>query len=79
MPKELIHIDDVGDGKANGDKFERDERLLRRELEADPENMLTVFYLANILKDQGKCAEAIPYYVRRATMGGWFAEADHSL
>jgi glycosyltransferase involved in cell wall biosynthesis len=79
LPKALIHIDDVGDGKAKGDKFERDERLLRRELEADPENVRTVFYLANTLKDQGKCAEAIPYYVRRATMGGWFAEADYSL
>ena len=79
LPKALIHIDDVGDGKAKGDKFERDERLLRRELEVDPDNVRTVFYLANTLKDQGKYAEAIPYYVRRATMGGWFAEADYSL
>jgi tetratricopeptide (TPR) repeat protein len=79
LPKALIHIDDVGDGKAKGDKFGRDERLLRRELEADPENVRTVFYLANTLKDQGKYAEAIPYYVRRATMGGWFAEADYSF
>jgi glycosyltransferase involved in cell wall biosynthesis len=76
--KDLIHIEDVGDGKAKGDKFERDERLLRRELEKDPENVRTVFYLANTLKDQGKYTEAIPYYERRATMGGWFAEADYS-
>lgn len=79
LSKALIHIDDVGDGKAKGDKFERDERLLRRELEADPENVRTVFYLANTLKDQRKYAEAITFYVRRATMGGWFAEADYSL
>ena len=79
LPKALIHIDDVGDGKAKGDKFERDERLLRRELEADPDNVRTVFYLANTLKDQGKYTEAIPFYVRRATMDGWFAEADYSL
>jgi glycosyltransferase involved in cell wall biosynthesis len=78
LPKELIHIEDVGDGKAKGDKFERDERLLRRELEKDPDNVRTVFYLANTLKDQGKYADAIPYYERRATMGGWFAEADYS-
>ena len=77
--KALIHIEDVGDGKAKGDKFERDERLLRGELEKDPDNVRTVFYLANTLKDQGKYAEAIPYYERRATMGGWFAEADYSL
>jgi hypothetical protein len=56
--KTLIHIEDVGDGKAKGDKFERDERLLRHELEKDPENMCTVFYLANTLKDQGKYTEA---------------------
>jgi glycosyltransferase involved in cell wall biosynthesis len=78
LPKGLLHINDVGDGKAKGDKFERDERLLHRELEKDPDNVRTVFYLANTLKDQGKHAEAIPFYERRVTMGGWFAEADYS-
>lgn len=79
LPKRLVYIDDVGDGKAKGDKFERDERLLRRELEREPDNVRTVFYLANTLKDQGKYAEAIPYYERRVAMGGWFAEADYSV
>lgn len=79
LPKRLVYIDDVGDGKAKGDKFERDERLLRRELEKEPDNVRTVFYLANTLKDQGKYAEAIPFYERRVAMGGWFAEADYSL
>ena len=78
LPKSLIYIDDVGDGKAKGDKFQRDERLLKRELEREPNNVRTVFYLANTLKDQGKYREAIPYYERRATMGGWYAEADYS-
>ena len=79
LPRHLIYIDDVGDGKAKGDKFERDERLLRRELEKDPDNVRTVFYLANTLKDQGKYREAISFYERRVAMGGWFAEADYSL
>jgi glycosyltransferase involved in cell wall biosynthesis len=79
LPKHLVYIDDVGDGKAKGDKFERDERLLRRELEKEPDNVRTVFYLANTLKDQGKCREAIPFYERRMAMGGWFAEADYSV
>lgn len=74
-----MYIDDVGDGKVKGDKFERDERLLRRELEREPDNVRTVFYLANTLKDQGKYAEAIPFYKQRVAMGGWFAEADYSL
>lgn len=78
LPKSLIYIDDVGD-KAKGDEFQRDERLLRRELERNLDNVRTVFYLANTFKDQGKYREAIPYYERRATMGGWYAEADYSL
>jgi len=79
LPKRLVYIDDVGDGKAKGNKFERDERLLRRELEQDPNNVRAVFYLANTLKDRGRYREAITLYERRATMGGWFAEADYSL
>ena len=79
LPKHLVYIEDIGDGKAKGDKFERDERLLRRELEKDPENVRTVFYLANTLKDMGKYRDAIPFYEQRATMGGWFAEVDYSL
>ena len=79
LPKQLVYIEDVGDGKAKSDKFERDERLLRRELEKDPNNVRTVFDLANTLKDQGKYHEAIPFYERRVAMGGWFAEADYSV
>lgn len=78
IPKHLVYIEDVGDGKAKGDKFQRDERLLRHELQEQPDNVRTIFYLANTLKDQGKYEEAIPFYERRATMGGWFAEADYS-
>lgn len=79
LPKHLVYIDDIGDGKAKDDKFERDERLLRRDLEQNPDNPRTVFYLANTLKDQGKYAQAIPFYERRATMTGWAAEAEYSL
>lgn len=79
LPKRLVYIDDIGDGKAKDDKFQRDERLLRHDLEKNPDNPRTVFYLANTLKDQGKYAEAIPYYERRATMIGWAAEAEYSL
>jgi tetratricopeptide (TPR) repeat protein len=79
LPKHLVYIDDVGDGKVKGNKFERDERLLLRELEKEPDNVRTIFYLANTLKDQGKYREAIPFYEKRVAMGGWFAEADYSL
>lgn len=79
LPKRLVYIHDVGDGRCKGDKFERDERLLRRELQDQPHNARVVFYLANTLKDQGKFAEAVPLYTQRIAMDGWFAEADYSL
>ena len=80
LSKELIYIEDVGDGKAKGDKFERDERLLKAELEQDPDNPRTVFYLANTLRDQGKYADAIPLYERRMNMHhGWWAEREYSI
>lgn len=78
LPKDLVYIRDVGDGNCKDDKFSRDERLLTRELAADKDNSRTVFYLANTLRDQGKYAEAIPYYVKRTQMGGFVAEADLS-
>jgi tetratricopeptide (TPR) repeat protein len=79
LPKHLVYIEDIGDGKAKDDKFGRDERLLRLDLQSNPDNARTVFYLANTLKDQGKYAEAIPLYERRVEMIGWAAEAEYSL
>jgi glycosyltransferase involved in cell wall biosynthesis len=79
LPKRLVYIEDVGDGKAKADKYERDERLLRVEVENDPNNTRAVFYLANTLRDRRKYAEAISFYERRASMGGWQAEVDYSL
>lgn len=79
IPKHLIYIRDVGDGKCKEDKFSRDEKLLRRDLDADSSNPRTMFYLANTLKDQAKYAEAIPFYIRRTQMDGFFAEADLSF
>lgn len=79
LPKHLICIRDVGDGKCKHDKFTRDEKLLRKELLANPDNPRTVFYLANTLKDLGFYSKAIPFYEKRANMdNGWFAERDYS-
>lgn len=80
LPKHLIHILDIGDGKCKHDKFQRDERLLRKELSENPTNPRVVFYLANTMKDQGFYSQAIPFYEKRAKMeNGWFAERDYSL
>jgi glycosyltransferase involved in cell wall biosynthesis len=80
ISRDLLYIDDVGDGKAKGDKAERDERLLRQDLAKDPDSARTTFYLANTLRDMQKYADAIPYYERRSRMdNGWWVERDYAL
>lgn len=79
LPKSLLYIEDVGDGKAKADKFERDERLLRKDLVADPNNGRAIFYLGNTLRSLGRYEEAIDCYLKRASMQGWFADRDYSI
>jgi hypothetical protein len=50
-----------GNDNAKRDKFERDERLLRRELEMEPENVRTVFYLANVQRSSPSMSGAWPW------------------
>lgn len=76
---DALVIEDHADGGCRTDKFERDARLLRRELERDPANPRTVFYLANTERDLGNTQEAIALYERRAAMGGWPEEVYCSL
>lgn len=71
---DALVIEDHADGGCRSDKFERDARLLRAELERDPANPRTVFYLANTERDLGHAEEAIALYERRAGMGGWAEE-----
>ncbi|MGW0834772.1 glycosyltransferase [Streptomyces prunicolor] len=76
---DALVIEDQADGGCRSDKFERDARLLRRELERDPDNPRTVFYLANTERDLGHAELAIDLYERRAGMGGWGEEVYCSL
>ncbi|WP_406366544.1 glycosyltransferase [Streptomyces sp. NBC_00645] len=76
---DALVIEDHADGGCRSDKFERDARLLRGELERDPANTRTVFYLANTERDLGHAEEAIALYERRAAMGGWGEEVYCSL
>jgi tetratricopeptide (TPR) repeat protein len=68
-----------GDGGTRPEKFERDLRLLSEELEPDPHNPGTTFYLAQTLRDLGRPEEAIDVYRLRAWMGGWEEEVFYSL
>jgi glycosyltransferase involved in cell wall biosynthesis len=83
---DALVIDHFGDGGSRADKFERDERLLSAELERNPDNPRTVFYLAQtcrdlamIHRDADLAERAVRLYERRARMGGWEEEIYYSL
>ncbi|MFF5976434.1 glycosyltransferase [Streptomyces sp. NPDC012769] len=76
---DALVIDDRADGGSRHDKFERDARLLTADLDRDPDNPRTVFYLAQTLRDLGRAGEAAALYERRAAMGGWGEEVYYSL
>lgn len=54
---------------------ERDERLLLDGLEAEPENVRYMFYLAQTYMCLQRTEEAIRWYERRIAAGGWVEEA----
>lgn len=74
IDKEIIFIQDVGDGGAKSDKFERDIALLKRGLVDSPNNARYSFYLANSYHDIGDYDNAILYYTKRSELGEWFEE-----
>ncbi|MBS2548682.1 glycosyltransferase [Catenulispora sp. NL8] len=71
---DTLSVRHFADGGSRHDKFERDARLLTADLERDPGNTRTVFYLAQTMRDMGRTDEAIEYYQQRAAMGGWDEE-----
>lgn len=71
--KSLV-IEDIGDGGAKSDKFERDVRLLLQGLEDEPGNVRYMFYLANSYRDLSRHAEAAEWYKKRFEAGGWIEE-----
>jgi glycosyltransferase involved in cell wall biosynthesis len=79
LPFDYTHINDVGDGGAKKDKFERDIRLLKRGLEELPDNVRYTFYLANSYKDAGQKENAAATYKRRTELGGWYEEVWNSF
>lgn len=78
IPFEIFHIQDVNDGGCKSDKFDRDIRLLTEELETEPNNPRTNFYLAQSYKDIGRFEDAIKYYKLRIKIGGWIEEVWYS-
>lgn len=78
ISKDQLFINDVGDGGAKADKFDRDIRLLKKGIEEEPNNVRYHFYLANSYKDNGDFDEAIHYYHKRIEMGDWEQEVWYS-
>ena len=78
IERSTFFIDDIGDGGAKADKFERDIRLLTQGLVEKPNNDRYTFYLANSYRDSGNREKAIEMYKKRIANGGWFDEVWHS-
>jgi glycosyltransferase involved in cell wall biosynthesis len=74
-----VYINDIGDGGAKADKFERDMRLLTQGLEEEPNNVRYMFYLAQTYKDLKRLPESIAMYKRRVEAGGWYEEVWYSM
>ncbi len=73
-----LYIDDIGDGGAKGDKFERDIRLLKQGILDEPDNCRYYFYLARSYECVGDCENAIKNYNERINRGGWPEEVWYS-
>ncbi|OBK19236.1 hypothetical protein A5635_26850 [Mycobacterium asiaticum] len=60
-------------------KYARDRDILLAEIERDPDNPRSVFYLAQSYFDLGDFANARTWYARRAEMGDWDEEMYFAL
>jgi glycosyltransferase involved in cell wall biosynthesis len=78
IPAASMWIDDIGDGGAKLDKFERDERLLLAGLEKKPGCERYMFYLAQTYHCMNRDLDAIHWYKKRIFAGGWVEEIWYS-
>lgn len=79
LEKELLFIEDIGDGGAKADKYERDIRLLTQGLIEEPENEVRyLFYLAGCYFDIRNYDKAIEFYKKRIVKEGWKQEVWYS-
>lgn len=78
LSDKLLFIDDIGDGGAKSDKYERDIKLLTEGIKEEPNNPRYYFYLAQSYRCVGKNKEAIENYLMRIKKGGWYEEIWYS-
>jgi tetratricopeptide (TPR) repeat protein len=78
IDKNVLFIEDIGDGGCKSDKFQRDIQLLTQGIQDEPDNARYYFYLANSYHDIGQFEDAIKYYIERINKGGWNQEIWYS-
>jgi glycosyltransferase involved in cell wall biosynthesis len=76
---EKLYINDIGDGGAKADKFNRDIRLLQEGLMYEPKNSRYFFYLAQSYRDLKQYDQAYYWYQKRVDSGGWPEEKWYAL
>ncbi|MBU3686431.1 MAG: glycosyltransferase [Mycobacterium sp.] len=69
----------LGGRNLDPQKYARDRDLLLAEMERDPNDSRSAFYLAQSYFDLGDFANARLWYARRAEMGDWEEEVYYSL
>jgi SAM-dependent methyltransferase len=74
-----IHSRRLGARNLDPQKYARDAAILKAEVDRNPDDARSVFYLAQSYRDAGEFAQARTWYERRASMGGWDEEVYCSL
>ena len=74
-----IHSRRLGARNLDPKKYARDAEILQAEVDRNPDDARSVFYLAQSYRDAGDHALARRWYERRAAMGGWDEEVYCSL
>jgi glycosyltransferase involved in cell wall biosynthesis len=75
----LIESRRLGARNLDSRKLIRDRDLLRAEVERDPDDARSVFYLAQTYFDMGDFANAREWYARRVDLGGWDEEVYYAM
>ena len=63
----------------SGQKFARDRDLLLAEVERNPEDSRSAFYLGQSYRSMGDLVNARKWFARRAEMGGWDEEVYYAM
>jgi SAM-dependent methyltransferase len=74
-----IHSRRLGARNLDPQKYARDAAILQADVDRNPDDARSVFYLAQSYRDAGEFAQARTWYARRAEMGGWDEEIYCSL